>query len=428
MLKNEHEQLVKVISFWKDSLDKADLFDREIVNDIDVRSKEVIDLTGVRRSGKSSILKLLIKKLALSDNFIFINFEDPYFIEHNNPSVIEEIVEIYKEYFSHNLKYLFFDEIHVVKDWEKAVRKLRDSEKYKIFITGSSSKLLSREMSSLLTGRHLSYHIFPLSFREFLEFKKIRINTKKDVILNEKMLLKEFSEYLSIGGFPEIVITKNRPLLKQYFFDIVQKDILARYNIREMDILEKLGVNLITNSAKTFSIDAIRKTFNISFESASNYIGYFKDSFLIFELPQFSYSLKTQQKAPKKVYSVDTGLANVVAFRFSEDKGRMLEQCVFLHLKRKYGEVYYYKTKVNGEVDFLVKNNPKDKNIIQTTWSLEDKDTRKREIGNLLVAMKELSLKKGLILTYNWEEIINQGDKVIIAKPFYKYIFEDELN
>src|SRR3990167_10101089 len=113
MLKNEHEQLVKVMSFWKDSLDKADLFDREIVNDIDVRSKEVIDLTGVRRSGKSSILKLLIKKLALSDNFIFINFEDPYFIEHNNPSVIEEIVEIYKEYFSHNLKYLFFDEIHV---------------------------------------------------------------------------------------------------------------------------------------------------------------------------------------------------------------------------------------------------------------------------------------------------------------------------
>ena len=217
MLKNEHEQLVKVISFWKDSLDKADLFDREIVNDIDVRSKEVIDLTGVRRSGKSSILKLLIKKLALSDNFIFINFEDPYFIEHNNPSVIEEIVEIYKEYFSHNLKYLFFDEIHVVKDWEKAVRKLRDSEKYKIFITGSSSKLLSREMSSLLTGRHLSYHIFPLSFREFLEFKKIRINTKKDVILNEKMLLKEFSEYLSIGGFPEIVITKNRPLLKQLY-------------------------------------------------------------------------------------------------------------------------------------------------------------------------------------------------------------------
>lgn len=425
MPNNEYEQLVRVINFWKESVEKGELFDREVTESIDIKSKEIVDLMGVRRSGKSSILKLIIKKLNLSDNFIFINFEDPYFIEHNNPQTIEDIIEVYKEYFFSNLKYLFFDEIQVINNWESAVRKLRDSEKYKIFVTGSSSKLLSHEMSSLLTGRHLSYLIFPLSFKEFLKFRNIKIDSKKDLILKEKLILKEFSEYLTIGGFPELVLTKNKLLLKQYFTDIVQKDILTRHEVRDKDILDKLGVNLITNSAKIFSIDSLRKTFNISFESTSNYIHYFEESFLIFELPQFSYSLKTQQKSLKKFYSIDTGLANSVSFRFSEDKGRMLEQCVFLHLKKIYDELYYYKTKNNLEVDFLVKKSPKEKQLIQVSWSLDDQETKKREIESLRYAMKELGLKTGLILTYNWEEIIKDKNEEIIVKPFYKWIFED---
>ncbi|MBI4226141.1 ATP-binding protein, partial [Candidatus Roizmanbacteria bacterium] len=250
------QQLIKIIDFWEKTVFESDLIFRPIVDKLDSKSKEIVDIIGPRRSGKSSILNLLIKKLGLS-NFLFINFEDPYFVTHNEPQMIEELISVYKEYFSQDLKYLFFDEIHAVNHWESIVRKLRDGGNYKIFLTGSSSKLLSRELSTLLTGRHISYSILPLSFSEFLSFKKIKIEDKKDLILKEKTLLKNFDEYLLIGGFPEIVKTGNIALLKQYYFDIVQKDILMRYDVRQKNILEKMGIYLITNLSKTVSIESL---------------------------------------------------------------------------------------------------------------------------------------------------------------------------
>ncbi len=425
-MKINTQQLVKIIDFWKKSVEKDKLYDRMILGKIDHKSKEIVDLVGPRRSGKSSILKLIIRRLKLSDNFLYINFEDPFFVTHNNPQIIEEMVTVFKEYFNPKLEYLFFDEIQEINQWEKAVRKLRDGEKFKIFITGSSSKLLSGEISSLITGRHLSYNISPLSFSEFLAFRGIKICAKRDIILKEKRILRMFGEYLKIGGFPEAALTADMELLKNYFYDILQKDIVMRHNIREKEILEKMAVYLLSNSGKITSMESLKAAFNISFSAAQSYLEYFKESFLVFELPQFSYSLKKQGKALKKIYAVDIGLANAVSFKFSEDKGRMLENAVFLELKNKEGEIYYYKTKNNLEVDFMVKEKTKIKKLIQVCWTLEDKKTKEREFRSLMAAMDELKLKDGFILTYNEENKIKINKKIINVVPCWKWLLENE--
>ncbi|MBI5207680.1 MAG: ATP-binding protein [Candidatus Firestonebacteria bacterium] len=419
-MKISNEQLIKIIGFWHETVNFENLFTRPILETINIKGKEIIDLVGPRRSGKSSVLKLIIKNL--NSNFLYINFEDPFFITYNNPEIIEEIISVFKEYFNPDLKYIFFDEIHEIKYWEKAIRKLRDGTKYKIFITGSSSKLLSGEISSLITGRHLSYRILPLSYEEFLIFKKIKLKEKKDITLKDKKLLKEFDEYLKIGGFPEVVLTNNQELLKNYFYDIIQKDIIMRYEIREKNILEKMAVYLLTNSGKIISRESLKEAFKLSFVAVDSYLEYLKDAFLIFELPQFSYSLKRQNKAFKKIYSVDTGLTNSVSFKFSEDIGRALENIVFLELKKKEYELFYYKTKDNLEIDFLIKERTKITNLIQVCWNLEEEKTKEREIKGLINAMNELNLSHSLILTYNDEEEIKINEKLIIIKPVYKWL------
>lgn len=416
-----NKELIKTITFWRESVQKDVLFHRDLEEKIDIKSDEIIDIIGPRRSGKSSVLKLLIKNLE-KDSWLYINFEDPFFIENNSPEVIDELIDAYKQNYSHSLKYLFFDEIQNIERWENAVRKLRDGSGYKIFITGSSSKLLSGELSSLITGRHLSYVLLPLSFREYLSFKKIRIDNKKDIVLQEAKIIKYFDKYLHLGGFPKIVLDENMELLKQYYSDILGKDIIERHNIRQKSIIEKMGVYLLSNAAKILSVASLEKTFGISFQSASSYLEYFKESFLIFGVSQFSYSLKTQQKSLKKIYAADTGLANAVSFRFSEDYGRLLENCVFLHLNQLAPEIYYYKTKSGLEVDFLIKTHAQKMTLIQVCADLSDEKTKKREIKALTEAMNELDISSGLILTESKEEVININNRTITIIPAYEWI------
>lgn len=414
---------LKIIDFWQKVALEEDLFQRNITKLIDTKSKEIVDVTGPRRSGKSSLLKLILRKLNPKDGFLYLNFEDPYFIEHNDPEIILEMVDTFKEYFQPGLKYLFFDEIQNIKSWEKAIRKLRDTNSYKIFISGSSSKLLGGEFASLLSGRHLSYTLLPLSFSEFLIFKKIEVDSKKDLIIKEKTVLRLFDEYLEKGGFPAVVLSKRPELLKQYYLDIVQKDIISRYDIREKSVMEKMGVFLLSNSAKILSLLSIQKLYDISYELVSAYFSYFKEAFLVFELPQYSHSLKTQQKALKKIYPVDVGLANATSFRFSKEKGRMLESVVFLELIRSGKEVFYYKTSNNKEVDFLIKTEGTYE-LIQVCWDLDDPKTKKREIQSLNQAMSETKVKKSLILTYNYEDKIEVDQGIIGVLPVYKWLLK----
>jgi len=414
---------LKVIDFWQKSLEKEVLCEREITKNINYAGKEVIDLIGPRRSGKSSIMQLIAAQLGLKKNdFLYINFEDPFFIENNSPLVIEEIVAIFREYYNPKLEYLFLDEVQEIEGWEKTVRKFRDGENFKIFLTGSSSKLLSKELATLLTGRHKTYNILPLSFAEFLHFKKIKINTPKDIILQEKKISKQFLDFLMLGGFPEPVLHSDQQLLKEYFYDILQKDIMVRYQIRERETLEKIAIYLLSNIGKPVSVEVLKKTYDISFALASKYVAYLQEAFLVFGLTQFSFSLKKQAKAFKKTYAIDTGLANAVSFRFSQDKGRYLENAVFLELTRKKEKIYYYKTKNNLEVDFAVFEKQKVKTLIQVAWSAQEEQTKKREIAGLLEAMEECELKKGIILTYDQQDVIRIEDKIIEVMPVWKWM------
>lgn len=424
-MKLDKEQLVKVIDFWQKSAISGDLKPRAILQKVNYAGKEIVDFVGPRRSGKSSVLKLIIKRLQLSGNsYLYLNFEDPFFVSANNPQIIEEAIAVFKEYYGSNLKYLFFDEIQAIDNWEKAVRKLRDGADYKIFITGSSSKLLSGEIATLLTGRHLSSDILPLSFEEFLAFRGVAIKDKKDMVLRAGELLKKFDEYLQIGGFPEVVLTNNKELLKNYFFDILQKDVMTRYAIRDKNALENMGVYLMSNTGKIISVESLKEAFNLSFSAATAYLGYLKDAFLVFELPLFSFSLKKQSKAMKKIYAVDTGMVNNVSFKFSEDKGRMLENAVFLELKKKGEKMYYYRTKNNYEVDFAVKKGTAIRELIQVAWSLEDSGTKDREVKALCAALDEQGLKEGSILTHHEEEFLEVAGKRITVKPVYRWVLE----
>ncbi|MCK5081147.1 MAG: ATP-binding protein, partial [Candidatus Moranbacteria bacterium] len=422
--KIEKDKLVQIIDFWHKSLEKTDLFSREAIDDIDFLGKEIVDIIGPRRSGKSSLFKLIINRLDIKDSFLYVNFEDPFFIENNDVQVIEELINVYKSYFNGNLKYLFFDEIQEINHWEKAIRKLRDGTDYKIFVTGSSSTLLSQELSSLITGRHITTRIFPLNFREFLFFKKIEIDSPKDIILKENIIKKKFEEYMEKGGFPEVAIINNKELLKDYFYDFLQKDVVMRNQIRDKNSLEKMAVFLMSNSSKSVSIASMEKAFNLSYETANNYLEYLKEAFMFFELRKFSFSLKKQSKAVPKIYSVDTGLAREVSFNFSKDNGRILENVIFLDLMRKFNDIYYYVTKNNLEVDFLVREKNKNKCLIQVCWSLEDEKTKKREMRALTEAMKELKLREAFIITKDEEDKIETEGRKIIILPAWKWIFK----
>lgn len=420
----ETEKIIKVIDFWNEFSRSGNLKDRSVLDNINFKTKEITDIIGPRRCGKSSILKLVIKKLNLKNNYIFMNFEDPFFIENKKPLIIEELISVFQQYFNRQLDYLFFDEIQQIDQWEKAIRKLRDLGSYKIFITGSNSGLMESDLSTLLTGRHLSYKIFPLDFKEYLNFKNIRITGNKDLILNKQKILKQFDNFMQTGGFPEIVLTENMELARTYFYDILQKDIIRKYDIRQKLILERIALYMISNSSKIISIESLKNAYDISYELANSYLEYIKSAFLIFDISQFGYSVKKQQKSMKKYYSIDTGMLNAVSYSFSEDRGRILENMVFLALKNSKKQFYYYKTQNNTEIDFVVSENLKITELIQVCWDLSDLKTREREIKSLVYAMKELKLSNSKIITYEQEDEIKIDDKIIHVIPAYKWLLQ----
>ncbi|MFA5994988.1 MAG: ATP-binding protein [Patescibacteria group bacterium] len=420
----QSQELVQIIDFWLKIAKKNNLYERTISQTIHLPNKEVIDIVGVRRGGKSSLCKLLIKNFASADNFLYMNFEDPFFISQNSPKIIEQLVQVFQEYFSKDLRYLFFDEIQEILGWEKAVRKLRETEQFSIVITGSSSTLLSQELSSRLTGRHRSFTVYPLSFREFLQFRGQNHVQRKNIIVHQTAILKEFNHFLRLGGFPEIVATEDLVLLKQYVFDIVQKDIIRRYDIRDKLALEKLLIYLYSNTSSIFSARATGAAFQLSPAVVTQYLQYFQDSFLVTAIPRFSFSLKTQQNNLKKIYALDTGMIQVVGFAFSQNNGKLLENVVCLELQRRGHKIYYYKTAHNVEVDFLVYEQPTSSALIQVAWTLRDPKTRQRELTALLEAMNELHLTQGLVLTYEEEEQIELNGKIIQVKPVYQWLLE----
>jgi len=378
--------------------------ERENVAKIEPNVSFAVIISGVRRCGKSTLLRQLIKKL---NGFYYFNFEDPKAINFEVGD-FQKLNEVFKEeYGSHY--YYFFDEIQNVHQWELFVRAMLDKDK-KIIITGSNASLLSKELGTRLTGRHLRYELFPFSYREFLNFT------------NKKPNINSFQHYFIKGGFPEYLKFNNAQILQELLNDILVRDIAVRYNIRSIKTLKEMALYLITNIGKEFSYNLLKRTFDLgSTNTVIDFVSYFEDSYLLFTIQKFDYSLKKQLVNPKKIYSIDNGLSNANSTSFSGDKGRMLENIVFINLRKKYKEIFYFQEK--NECDFVVKQGTNIRNAIQVCYDLNE-DNKKREINGILGAMKKFKLKEGLILTYDQEDKIKTDNSKIIIMPVWKWLMQ----
>ena len=383
-------------------------------------------VSGVRRSGKSTLLNQIIKNF-YPQGVYYLNFEDERLVDFGVED-FNHLYEVFLELYG-DKKVFFFDEIQNIPQWEVFVRRMQ-GKGCKFFITGSNASLLSKELGAKLTGRNIPVELFPFSFEEFLSFKGFRLSEKGLSLTTERAVAKKhFAEYLKHGGMPEYLKYQDATLLKRVYEDILYRDIVARYGIKQVKPLRELGLYLLSNIGGTFSYNNLKNVLGVgSINTIKSYADFLENSYLIFLVNKFSYSLKQQFVAHKKIYCIDNGLAEAVAFQFSRNKGKFLENLVFLELKRKFSEVFYYKTTNNLEVDFLVRSGKKDLRLIQVADHLDNEKTRQREINALVKAMGELKLRKAFILTEDTEEEIAQEGKVIKVTSVYKWLLGEDDN
>lgn len=373
---------------------------RELLEKLDMKAPHALIISGIRRCGKSTLLKQLIKKF---NKPYYFNFEDQRAIDFEVGD-FEKLNEVFQEEYGAN-NYYFLDEVQNVKGWERFVRKMQDMGK-KFIITGSNASLLSKELGTKLTGRHLNSELFPFSYAEMLKFKR------------KTPSLKSFKEYLNLGGFPEYLKYKNEAILQEIFEDIILRDVAVRYSLKNIKHIKDLAIYLLTNVGREFSYNKLKKLFNFgSVNTIISYINYFENSYLLFTIPLFSRSFKKQLINPKKVYAIDTGFARVNSVSLSKDSGRLLENLIFLNLRMKSKEIYYFKKKY--ECDFLLKEKGAIKEAIQVCYELNE-ENQEREINGLKEAMLESKLKKGKIITLNQKDRFD-GIEVI---PAWEYLAE----
>jgi len=390
--------------------------------------RRVISIIGPRRTGKTYYFYQLIKKN--KEKSLYLNFEDTRFYEVNFKE-IREIIRIYKEFFSKEPLYLFFDEIQNIKNWEKAVREILDLQKYKIFITGSSLKLLSKEIATTLRGRTLTYTLLPFSFREFLKAKKFSFSfLSKDEEVGIKKYLKEYLEY---GGFPEVVLEKEKErILKEFFELILFKDIVERHNLKNISLAKFLLSFLTQNFSKEISVNKILNFFKsqgkkFGKNTLYDYMEKIQDSVAVFFLSRFSKKIYIRESWPKKIYLSDTGLSKIV--RFSPDFGKLMENAIFLEFLREQNkhplkEIYYLKTSEKKEIDFLIKEGIKIKELVQSSYQIEDFETKKRETKNLIKASKYLKCNDLKIITWDKEGEEKIEGRIIKFIPLWKWLLK----
>lgn len=400
---------------------------RDITADIVkfLKTPHVIVITGVRRSGKSTIMMQMYSKIR-EDNKLYINFEDER-LEGVMPKDLEKIYDTLIEITGKTSKaYIFLDEIQEVAGWEKWVRRKYDGQAdIKFIISGSNSSLVSSEFSTLLTGRNITFSVFPFSFKEVLSFRGVKIKDMDRIYYSpQKPVIRSFfSRYMENGGFPEVQDmdeNSQKRILQQYFTDILYKDVVKRYNIRDARKIERIAHYLITNIGNYFSYYKARNEFKMGIETVSEHIGYLGDSFLIFLVPYFTYTLKERETRPRKTYAIDVGLRNAVSFRFSKDIGRCAENILFIHLLAQGNEPFYWKNK--HECDFIVFRNGKVVNAINVCMDINDEKIKKRELEGLKEAMKTFKLSKGVIITDDHLDTEKHGRMKVDFVPLWLYL------
>ncbi len=416
----EKDTLRKIVIKQKQEIAiKQNLVRRELLDEILkwFKDSRVIILTGIRRCGKSTLLKEIMQSIS---NWCYVNFEDERFLDFKAQD-FEMLNEVLIENYG-NINIYFFDEIQNIEKFETFVRRLQDEGK-KVIITGSNASLLSREFGTRLTGRYKSFEVYPFSFYEFLQLKNITINKNDYHIIEKKIsLIKHFKEYLTSGGLPEYLKNKDEEYVRTVYENILYKDIIARYSIRRQKVIKELINILGTNISSQFTYNSLKKELELGNAiTVKEYISYLSNSYLFFELLKFSYSVKQQLNSPRKIYLVDSAFNQICGVNFSENKGKILENTVFVQLKRKNKEIYYYANK--NECDFVIKDKTKITEAIQVCYTL-NKVNKEREIAGLLEAMEKFNLKKEIIITYEQTEEISIKDKKIYVFPIYKWILE----
>ncbi len=407
-----------------------DFFEKELkVKKRDIKiplnSNKIISTVGVRRSGKTYILFDLINSLREKidrRNIIYINFEDDRLFGLKASDLgllIDAYFEMYPKKRDEKI-YLFLDEIQEIEGWEKFVRRIYDTLNIQIFLTGSSAKMLSKEIASSLRGRSITYEIFPLSFEEYLKFKEVDINLYSSKSLS--FIKNHFEKYLKEGGFPEIVFEEDEDIkakiLRDYVDLIVYRDIIERYNIKNLSLLKFIIKYVFSNPATLLSFNKLYnelKTlgYKLSKDTLFDYFEYLNDAYTLFLTPIFRSSVKEENRNPKKLFIVDNGFNYIFNTSFSPDYSKLYENLVFLHLRRKYQEIYYFKEK--QEVDFFV---PQDKLLINVSYKIDNEKTLNREINALKEAMEKLKIESSLLVT---AEIEKEVERIKVI-PIWKFL------
>jgi len=396
---------------------------------VPLKSDFIISIIGPRRAGKTYYLLLLRNYLK---NSLYLNFEDTRLLNATYKD-LREIIRIFIELYGRKPEYLLLDEIQNVNGWENIVRELYDLQKYKIFITGSSSKLLSKEIATKLRGRTLSFTLLPFSFREFLKFKEIDIH---GLTMDDEAKIRNYlMEYLQFGGFPDVVKNVEKlHILREYSDLILFRDFIERHNIKNISLARGIHQYVLQNFAKEISIMKIYnklKSANVraSKDSVYNYISKLEDTLFFFFLRKYTKKVHLRESWPKKIYLCDTGLSRVV--RYSEDYGRLIENAVFLEFIRKRNtdpllDVYYFKFP-DGEVDFLIKKGEKISEIIQVTYASSKDEVDERETKNLIKAGEEFGCKKLTLITWNYEGVERKNNTRINCIPLWKWLLKEIL-
>lgn len=408
----------------------------EIARCID--TEEVIALIGPRRAGKSTILYQLMQHLLDTgippQALLHINFEEPGLSPRLQPGLLDELYDTYRaRVYPKGKAFIFLDEVQNLPEWERWVRARNDTEDIKIFITGSSSSLLSGELATVLSGRNFCFEIYPLSFREVLQFKNIALPQTPYPDAAPAEIQFALHEYLQWGGFPRVVLAKSdeerQRILRRYFDEILFKDIVQRHEIRNVVALRNVAIHLLTNTSTRFTYKRIADVFGISSELAQTYIGYLEDAFIISTLDFFSLKASERTRNPLKVHAIDLGLRYITSISASADETKLIETQVFNTLLRHQTDTLYY-WKDGGEIDVLTHNGIDVTQLCQVAYAgLEKETVAKREFGNLQKAMTVFPKAKPLIVTWALtDDTITQQYPDIPVIPLWQFLLECGVN
>ncbi len=390
---------------------------------------------GVRRSGKSTYMLQIVQKLLDSgvsrQNILYVNFFDDrlHFLQDDQLNIVlEAYFSLYPEKKNSETIYCFFDEIQIVPGWEVFVERVMRTERCEVYITGSSAKMLSKEIATEMRGRALSWEIFPFSLVEYLTFKNINYHAPFST-KNRFLIQNAFDEYWQTGAFPEVLAVDKALRIKihqEYFNAVLFRDLIERHDISHPKALIDLAYWLINNTASLYSINSLTGYLKalghkISKAHVSEYLSWFEDAYFFFTVRIFDASLARSNANPKKIYCVDHALVTSIASGILVNAGHLLENLVFMILRRKTEKIFYYKTQNNKEVDFIIQRVDRTYQLIQVCETLADTETKRREINALLDAMLELNLNDSYIVTRHEEEVITVGEKKIHVVPVWKF-------